>query len=75
MNEITLTVSQQLRRRTVSQIQPQPGQTVGQVAEALEFTTSGAVLALINGQIAAWDDVLQAGDQLRLIPAVGGGSP
>lgn len=74
MNEITLIVSGQLQRRMVSQTQPQPGQTVGQAVEALKLTTSGAVLALVNGRIAAWDDVLQAGDQLRLIPAVGGGS-
>lgn len=73
MSAIKVSVIGSLRQCLTSEIQARPGQTVADVVKGLPLRASGAILALVNGRVAAWDQVLQAGDELTLVPGVSGG--
>ena len=49
------------------------GQTVGQAITSLELGTNEAIIAVINGQVASWNDMLEPGDELELVQGIGGG--
>jgi sulfur carrier protein ThiS len=50
------------------------GQTVLEALAALEIKLSQPVIAVVNGQTADLNYRLQPGDQVRLIPQIGGGA-
>lgn len=47
--------------------------TVGSVVQALAPVRSTGLMILVNGKLAGWQTVLQDGDDVELIPALGGG--
>jgi sulfur carrier protein ThiS len=55
-------------------VQAAAGQTVLEALAALEIKLSQPVIAVVNGQTADLNYCLQPGDQVRLIPQIGGGA-
>ena len=52
-----------------------PGSTVQTVIDSLGISLSeDAILLVVNGRIAEADSALKEGDEVRLIPAMSGGS-
>ena len=51
------------------------GQTALRAIESLQLGTLGNLpfTALVNGRVVAWDYLLQPGDELVLVPTIGGG--
>ncbi len=47
--------------------------TVGEAAGSLPLPRSTGLMILVNGKLAQWDTLLQDGDKVELIPALGGG--
>lgn len=50
-----------------------PDALVGGVVDGLEIPRVDVGIVLINGLHAGWDEVLQEGDVLSLLPRMGGG--
>ena len=50
-----------------------PDALVGEVVDELEIPRADVGIVLINGLHAGWDEVLQEGDVLSLLPRMGGG--
>ena len=49
------------------------GQTAGQAVEGLQLDLTEAVVLVINGRVVDWNHILEPGDQLQLVLAIGGG--
>ena len=49
------------------------GQTVGQAITGLNLNLSEAVAIIVNERVVSWNYVLQPGDHVQLLPAIGGG--
>ncbi len=47
--------------------------TLGEAVKALPLARSTGLMLLVNGKLAQWATVLQDGDEVELIPALGGG--
>lgn len=47
--------------------------TVGEAASRLPLRRFTGLMILVNGKLARWDTVLHDGDEIELIPALGGG--
>ncbi len=47
--------------------------TAGQAAGLLPLTRSTGLMILVNGKVARWETLLEDGDVVELIPALGGG--
>jgi molybdopterin converting factor small subunit len=47
--------------------------TVGEAARLLPLTRSTGLMILVNGKLAQWDTALRDGDEVELVPALGGG--
>ena len=58
------------RRKTV---EVPAGSTVGDVCQQLAIGAGEAAILMVNGCAALRDHTLQAGDQVSLFPAIGGG--
>jgi len=54
-------------------IQTMAGTTIRQVIECLGLPLSQAVVAVVNGRAADLDQILEPGDQVRLLPQIAGG--
>jgi sulfur carrier protein ThiS len=48
--------------------------TVGEAVSQYDLSAAGEVLLLVNGRLAHWNTVLNEGDVLKLVPAIGGGA-
>lgn len=49
-----------------------PG-TIGEAVERLPLSRSTGLMILLNGRLAGWDTQLHDGDELELVPVLGGG--
>ena len=49
------------------------GQTVGQAVAGLGLGIGEALAVVVNERVVSWNYMLQPGDHLQLIPAIGGG--
>jgi molybdopterin converting factor small subunit len=47
--------------------------TIGEAVKELALSRSTGLMILLNGRIARWESPLQDGDEVELIPALGGG--
>ncbi len=47
--------------------------TLGDAIKTLPLARSTGLMILVNGKLAQWDSALQDGDEVELIPALGGG--
>jgi molybdopterin converting factor small subunit len=52
-----------------------PGQSVRRAVESLQLSATGGLplTPVVNGRVAEWDYVLEPGDELVLVPTIGGG--
>ena len=46
---------------------------VGEAVKRLPLPRFTGLMILVNGKLAGWETVLQDGDEIELIPALGGG--
>lgn len=75
MNEIRVTAYGRLKERLSQDTFVAHGQTVRQAVESLQLDATGGLplTPVVNGQVVTWDHVLKAGDELMLVPTIGGG--
>lgn len=57
----------------VSELVLEAPATVGDAARLLTLRNSTGLMILVNGKIAQWNTLLNDGDVIELIPALGGG--
>lgn len=74
-NSVTVTGFGGLRQRLGPATTVAAGQTARQAVESLQLgQSSGLPLTpVVNGRVVAWDYLLQPGDNLALVPTIGGG--
>jgi molybdopterin converting factor small subunit len=54
-------------------LQVPPGKSVIQTLKDLNIHLSQAVVAVVNGQTTDLEEILKAGDEVRLLPQIAGG--
>ena len=63
-----------MREELPAEVRVAPGQTAGEAIGSLQLQLVDAVVIAVNGRVVDWNYLLQPGDRLELIPAIGGGS-
>lgn len=71
--EVRVTAFGILKEHLPQEVTVAPGQTVGQAVEGLQLELQDAVAVVVNERVVGWNYVLQPGDELQLLPAIGGG--
>ena len=70
---ITIQASGILKEQIPTELQVEAS-TVGEALSPFDLSAAGEVLLLVNGRLAHWNTVVNEGDVLKLVPAIGGGA-
>jgi len=70
---ITIRAAGRLKNQIASGTTLDDVRTVGEAIERLAIIDAEGVITMVNERVAHWHTELQDGDELQLIPVIGGG--